>query len=194
VFFSRGNNASASILVSHRQGLHWSKPTLAPFSGSWCDMEPSVSPDGTYLIFVSNRPAKAGDAVLDGRWSNKDHPGLGGNLWRVEIKASGYGEPVRLPDQVNLGSSVFAPAIFADGSLLFMSPDAQTNRFQLWRSAFTGGAYQPAERVPFAQRDATECDAAVSADGSFVVFSSTRPPAFSSRARAGARRFTSAPR
>ncbi len=177
VYFSRGNNAGASIVVSHRQGAHWSKPSLAPFSGVWCDMEPSVSPDGKFLIFVSNRPVTAGGAVLDGRWSNKAYPGLGGNLWRVELTASGPSEPVRLPEAVNVGSSVFAPAIFPDGSLLFMSPDAKTNRFQLWRSTLVNGAYQPAERVAFAQPDATECDPAVSPDGRYVVFSSTRAPA-----------------
>jgi len=46
-----------TILVSHRRGDTWSEPEVAPFSGRWGDAEPAIAPDGSFLIFASNRPA-----------------------------------------------------------------------------------------------------------------------------------------
>ena len=52
-----------------------------PFSGEWPDSSPAMSPDGSYLVFESNRPAiprtsdsKEGEAL----------PGVISNLWRVD--------------------------------------------------------------------------------------------------------------
>ena len=46
-------------------------------------LEPAMAPDGSYLVFASNRPAHAGGSALDGYFNNKPRPGRGGNLWRV---------------------------------------------------------------------------------------------------------------
>jgi hypothetical protein len=40
----------------------------------------------------------------------------------------GWSAPWRLPDDINSGSSTFAPAITRDGSLFFMRPDPATQQ------------------------------------------------------------------
>ena len=57
VVFGRSSAAAAFLLVSHKTEHGWSDPKIAPFSGQWLDIEPAISPDGSYLIFASNRPA-----------------------------------------------------------------------------------------------------------------------------------------
>ena len=176
VYFHRsGPSMRGSILVSHRQNGVWSKPVVASFSGRWQDIEPAMAPDGSYLIFSSNRPVVAGGKVLDGSWNSQHYPGGGGNLWRVDRVGAGWGEPRRLPDVINSDSSVFSPAVAADGSLYFMKPVQDTGKFHLFRSAFRNGRYEPPMAVSFSAADSvSDVDPAVAADESFLVFSSRR--------------------
>src|SRR5215510_11778084 len=101
VYFGRSSRAGSTILVSHLRNGRWSHPEIATFSGEWSDMEPAMSPDGSFLIFVSNRPANGAGKPLDGFFNGKAFPGQGGNLWRVDRVGDGWGKPVRLPNSVN---------------------------------------------------------------------------------------------
>lgn len=176
VYFHRSGPAFYGvILVAHQRNGVWSKPEIASFSGSWSDIEPAMAPDGSYLVFSSNRPVAPGGAVLNGCWNSQHFAGGGGNLWRVDRKGTGWGEPWRLPDVINSDSSVFSPAVTADGTLYFMKPVGDTGRFHLFRSAYRGGTYAAPVAVPFAGPDSvSDVDPAVAADESFLVFSSKR--------------------
>jgi Tol biopolymer transport system component len=174
VYFTRGNSEVSTILVSHRRGARWTEPTVAPFSGEWSDMEPAMAPDGSYLVFVSNRPAQQGAAPLDGRWGGKTFPRGGGNLWRVNRKDNAWSAPVRLPDTINASTSTFAPSIVRNGSIYFMRPDDDGNRFHVVRSPWTDGAFQPPVAVSFNDPAGGDVDPAVAPDESYAVFSSSR--------------------
>ena len=175
VFFTRANANQSVILESHLIKRQWSPPVIAPFSGVWRDLEATMAPDGSYLIFASNRPVTAGGPPLDGHYNGSIQQAGGGNLWRVDRTAHGWGAPRRLPDIVNPGPSVFSPSIAGDGSLYFMQPDGPKGRFHLYRSQLTAGSYQSPVRVSFsAAPDTGDYDPAVAPDESFLVFSSGR--------------------
>jgi WD40-like Beta Propeller Repeat len=176
VYFYRGGSALGRvILVSHWQNGKWSTPVIAPFSGQWRDIEPAMAPDGSYMIFASNRPATPGGKALNGFYSSRLVPLGGGNLWRADREGNSWGEPYRLPDIINSDSSVFAPAITADGSLYFMKPVADTGRFHIYRSAYRNGRYEPPLLVSFTIGDSiSDVDPAVSPDDSFLIFGSGR--------------------
>lgn len=177
VWFSRSDAARSTILESHRDGERWSTPSPASFSGRWKDMEPAMSPDGRFLVFVSNRPADGEGAPLDGFFMGKSFPGGGGNLWRVERTADGWGAPVRLPEIVNADPSTFAPSVAADGSLWFMRPVDGGRRFRLYRAPWHDGRFEPPQPLPFSDGSTNDVDPAVAPDESFVIFGSSRPPA-----------------
>ena len=176
VYFHRGSSALGRvILVSHRRNGQWSAPDIASFSGQWRDIEPAMAPDGSYLIFASNRPAVPGGKALNGFYNSRLAPQGGGNLWRVDRKGDDWSEPYRLPDMVNSDSSVFSPAITADGSLYFMKPVGDTGRFHIYRSAYRNGQYEKPIVVSFSLADSvTDWDPVVSPDESFLVFGSGR--------------------
>ncbi|MEP6617789.1 MAG: hypothetical protein ABJE47_00680 [bacterium] len=170
IYFSR----EGSILVSHRRGAGWSRPEIAPFSGQWRDTEPAISPDGSVLIFASSRPIADGGGALDGSWGGQTYKGRGGNLWRVQRHGSSWGTPIRLPDVVNRGTAIFAPAIVADQSLYFMEA-TMTTKFHLLRSQYRDGRYE--EPVPLAFTGPwSDVDPVVAPDESFMIFPSNRPP------------------
>jgi hypothetical protein len=177
VVFTRGRGADRHLVVAHRQGSAWSTPTPAPFSPRWMDIEPVMAPDGSYLVFASNRPAHGEGAALDGQWGGKAWPGRGGNLWRVDRIGAGWSTPRRLPDVVNADSSTFSPALAGDGSVYFMRADPASGAFRLYRSRFVQGGYAAAQPLALGGGAAhSDYDPAVAPDASFLVFSSDRAP------------------
>jgi len=136
-----------------------------------------MAPDGSYLLFISNRPASGAGRPLDGFYDGAARPAAGGNLWRVDRTTHGWGEPHRLPEVVNSNTSIYSPSIASDGSVYFMQPTGAKTRFHLFRSQFSHGAFLPAVEVPVgAGDDVGDFDPAVAPDESFMVFSSTRLP------------------
>lgn len=174
VYFGRSSAAASFILVSQQAGSGWSKPTVAPFSGQWLDMEPAMAPDGSYVVFVSNRPAKPGAAPLDGAINGVVQPGKGANLWRVDRIAGGWSRPMRLPDVVNASPSTYAPSVAANGDLYFMRPDDRTSRFRIFVARRMGQGYEAPVALPFSDGQNTDVDPAVAPDQSFIVFGSGR--------------------
>jgi WD40-like Beta Propeller Repeat len=175
VYFSRANNSASTIMASRMVGGHWSAPEIAGFSGQWSDFEPTMAPDGSFLIFASNRPADGRGKALDGEFNGKTFVAGGGNLWRVDRRGSEWLAPQRLPDEVNSGTAVFSPSIAADGSLYFMRPDSRSGIFHLLRSQYRSGHYLPPEPVVLGDADTEEVDPAVAPDESFLVYSANHP-------------------
>jgi Tol biopolymer transport system component len=177
VYFSRSEGPHSTILVSREIAGQWSTPATAPFSGHWSDMEPSMSPDGRFLVFISNRPGTTGGKPLDGYFMGRRFPEGGGNLWMATRTADGWSAPVRLPDIINASDSTFAPSLAADGTLYFMRPADDPKHFRLFRAACVDGVYRQPEPLPFSDGTVTDVDPAVAPDQSFLVFGSSRAPA-----------------
>jgi Tol biopolymer transport system component len=173
VYFGRSNAEQSVILVSRREANgQWETPQVAPFSGEWNDMEPAMAPDGSFLVFVSDRPDGEARKPVEGFFNGK--PQKGGRLWRVARNGEHWSAPVLLPTAVNTGTSIFAPSVANDGSLYFMTTDAVTGRFRLYRSQFRSGGYESAIALPFSDGSVSDVDPAVAPDESFLIFGSGR--------------------
>jgi len=163
VVFGSGPGPNSTLLISHSTKAGWSQPSVAPFSGEWNDQQPAMSPDGAFLVFVSNRPLAAGD---------KTHPG--GHLWRVARQGAGWGEPTHLGAAVNATNAIFAPSVAGDGSLYFIRKAQPSEPFHIWRSQYRDGQYQEAAPVSFGVTGNQEVDPAVAPDESFLVFAAAK--------------------
>jgi len=170
VYFMRGTD-SFTLVASHRVDGHWSTPKAAPFSGRWRDLDPAMAPDGSYLLFVSNRPARPGGAPIDETHAGQRRAGQGMNLWRVDRRGDGWDTPVRLPDIVNHCSTTFAPSVAADGSIYFIGCAAPDDSLRLMRAVYRNGRYQTPYVVKLGEEDAQIRDPAIAPDRSFIVVS-----------------------
>ena len=165
LFFDRTNSQWTGILASRRAGATWSKPELAPFSGTHTDQQPSFSPDGSYLLFVSSRLAADGS-------------GGASHIYRVDRTRGGWSAPVELPRQVNISKRVFKPSVAANGDVYFMA-DVEAGvggapKWRLYRArAMAGGmGFSPAEPLSFSRIGDGDVDPYVAPDQSFLIFSS----------------------
>ncbi|RUL77573.1 TolB family protein [Dyella choica] len=176
VFFTHRDGAITIMMATLHNG-RWSQPQVAPFSGQWRDIEPAMAPDGSYLVFVSNRPVKAGDAPLTGFFGGRSQPGAGGNIWRVDRKGDGWGEPVRLPDSINSNSAIYSPAVAGDGSIYFNQPDPLTRKSHVYRAQAKRNGFETPVALSISDGSHPGYDVAVAPDESFLVFSANRVPA-----------------
>jgi Tol biopolymer transport system component len=183
VYFTRRNRSGGMILVSRLVAGTWSEPQIASFSGEWNDLEPTMAPDGSFLVFASNRPIAVGGKAIDGNYNGQNVPAGGGNLWRVNRKNNAWGDPYRLPTTINQGTATFSPSVTADGSIYFMQPDPKTGYFHLYRSQHQGDTYLPAIRVEVGTDQSEDVDPAVSPDERYLVYSSNQPADHSAKLR-----------
>ena len=153
-----------AVMLASRTPAGWSAPRIAPFSGQWMDAQPTLAPDGSALVFVSNRPLAEGDAK---------HPA--GNLWRVERHGDDWGVPQHLPAVVNRGPSIWGPSVAADGSLYFMDRVGGNGPFKLWRAQAQGGTWLAPVLQQLGDPAMQQVDPTVAPDESFIVFSTKHP-------------------
>ena len=169
VFFDRSNGPHKTIMVSHRVNGHWSRPQVAGFSGHWFDQDPLVAPNGSYVLFNSDRPVQpGGKPLVQDYFVGGVAPGS--NIWRVDRRGKGWGAAVWLGPVVNDDVFVDFASVAADGSLYFIRWDKRAKLMHTWRSRYRDGSYLPPERAGLGDPDVSTHDPAVAPDQSFIVF------------------------
>jgi hypothetical protein len=170
VFFDRSEGSHKTIMISHRTNGHWSQPKRASFSGQWFDQDPVVAPDGSYLLFNSDRPVRPGGKPLTQKYFGGGVIAPGANLWRVDRTGDGWSSPVWLGPAINNDAFIDFASIAGDGTLYFQRWNAAGHAMQFWRSASKNGAYQPPERVILGAPAQSLHDPSIAKDQSFIVF------------------------
>lgn len=169
VFFDRSKGKHKTIMVAHRSGGRWSAPQVASFSGHWFDQDPIVAPDGSYLLFDSNRPTHPGGQPLRENYFVGGE-GPGSNIWRVDRAGDHWGKPHWLGPVVNDDVFIDFASIAADGTLYFIRWDQKDRIMHIMRSDYRGGSYQPAVLAGIGSPAVSQHDPAVAPDQSFMVF------------------------
>ncbi|NKB88972.1 MAG: hypothetical protein GKS06_12205 [Acidobacteria bacterium] len=149
-----------ALYTAHREGRGWSEPQLLPFAGRYMDYEPTVTADGTLMVFNSQRP------YPDGRISERN------DLWMSENGRDGWGEPRRIDAISTFEHEESYSSLMADRTLVFSAgrplPNGEID-FDIYVSEYVDG-YQPATRLPVSTDRYGEGDTLVSQDGSYLIF------------------------
>jgi len=125
----------SAILVARRVDGVWSAPEVAPFSGRYRDLEPTVSPDGRRLFFASFRPD-------DGEGPPEEEP----DIWVVDRGETGWGPPRPLGPPVNSEGEEYFPSVTRDGTLYFTRRTTDGDE-AIYRAELRDGAYLEPERL-----------------------------------------------
>ncbi|MES2826820.1 MAG: OmpA family protein [Bacteroidota bacterium] len=98
------------IYMSHKEGNSWGEPFNlgSKVNSQYWDSQPAISPDGSTLYFVSNRPG-----------------GLGSyDIWKSTLQSDGYwGQAVNLGPAINTPYDEHTPFMHPDGQTLYFSSD-----------------------------------------------------------------------
>ena len=155
-------NIFSSILQLTKTGKKW-KVELAPFSGTYGDIEPTFSPDGNTLYFASNRPLQKDSAVKDF------------DIWKTEKQNGIWSEPVNLGAPINTDANEFYPAVTQNGKLYFTATykEKAIGKEDIWMSRLENGIYSTPIALPETVNSILyEFNAFVSPDDSYIIFTS----------------------
>ncbi len=149
-----------AIFQSIWMGHQWGYPELLPFSGTFKDYEPTISPDGKYLFFNSNRPQQG------------SKPEVKNNMWYVERKGNNWSEPQNLPRINTPGQEESYPTMTMDGQLIIMKEDMTDAgvRYDLYETVFNGASTKSGVKVLADDQGSCFGDPAISPDGSYMLF------------------------
>jgi Tol biopolymer transport system component len=146
----------------------WCSAHIAAFSGGCVDGCPSFSPDGSGLLFASNRLDP--ECVAQGTPNELD-------IWVVQREGSSWSRPVRLGESVNSEGREYCPTMTSDGTLYFDGEGGGLGgSYGLYCSSFVDSTFTARRSLPAAlQSKHPDFSMCVAPDGTYLVFASFRP-------------------
>ena len=167
VIFTKFSPPRMTLMTSTFVDGGWSAPVALPFSGTFRDLDPSFSPDGTRLYFSSWRPR---DASTNDTTNASD-------TWYVDRVGNGWGTPVRLADPANSTDVDMFPSVTQQGVLYFDSFRSQPRRRLVYRAAPRGdGTYgTPVALDTTINADSGASNLFVDPQEQYVIFAAARP-------------------
>jgi hypothetical protein len=159
IFYSLmiGNNL-AKIVSRKLVNGKWQPAEEMPFSGSYHDIEPALSPDGNKLFFVSTRE-------LTGN-GTKDH-----DIWVSTRTTGGWSAPTNLGAPVNTSQDEYYPSVAASGTLYWTANYANGKGDEdIWYATTTPSGYAVPKLLPF-NTYLDEFNAFVDPDEKFILYS-----------------------
>lgn len=135
---ANGDFSYYTILETSLTNGRWTEPRVPAFSGRWSDADPHLSPDGSKLFFISNRP-------LTGDTPREEH-----DIWVVERQTGGrWGAPRNLGAPVNRdGATEWSPSVARNGNLYFGTVrDGGKGGNDLYLARWTGDRYVEPENL-----------------------------------------------
>ncbi len=151
------------ISSSSKTGDEWGAPMIAPFSGTYKDMEPFLSPDGLRLYFVSNRP------LHDSISKTKDF-----DIWYVErlSETTAWSQPINMGEPINSEHNEFYPAVAENGNFYYTGDRPESKgEDDIFFSEFKNGTYsEPISLNESINTKGYEYNAYISKKDSYLIF------------------------
>lgn len=149
------------IIYMKQEKGKWSKPEVVSFTGKYSDLEPAFSSDGKKLFFVSNRPL-----------SGNEEPKKDYDIWFVERKGSGWGEPQNPGPPLNSTANEFYPSVTKSGAIYFCSRlKGSIGGEDIFKSKLIDGKYTEPENLGEAiNTKGEEFNAFVAPDESYIIY------------------------
>src|SRR5436190_15659809 len=154
-----GRGLISVIMHTKKANGIWNTPEVASFSGIYNDLEPTFSPDGTKLFFVSNR-------ALTNEAKAKDY-----DIWFVTKGNGEWSQPQNIGAPVNSEKDEFYPSLTKHGDIYFTRA-VEGREEDILFCRFSNGKYQTAEALPDSINSFNdEFNAFIDPDEQFIILS-----------------------
>lgn len=154
----------STIMVTRRgPSGGWTTPEPVPFSADapFRDVEPFITPDGSRLLFVSDRP------LPDDRVTTEGH-----HIWAVPRTGDGWGTPTPLPAPILSEGDQYFPSLTRNGTLYYTAEISGKPGNWIFRSDPLDGGWSEPELLPdTVNAGRTRFNACIAADESALVLS-----------------------
>lgn len=161
----KGNPDAGGLFVSKMIGTEWTVPQMlgeTVNSKKYHEPSASISADGKYIYFVSNRK---------GTFGEKD-------IWRSEKEASGdWGKAENIGPSINTEYDEESPFIHPDGKTLYFSSKGHSSMggYDIFKSVFENGQWSKPENIGFpVNTPGDDLHFVLTADGKNGYFTSSR--------------------
>jgi hypothetical protein len=157
---SLGNYAINTILYTKLFDGKWTEPEVASFAENpkQMNLEPCISADGKKFFFVSNR-----------KIVQKGEAGRNTDIYVMDRKGDGWGEPYDLGAPVNSDAPEFFPSVAKNGNIYFTREGSEGSS-NIYRSKYIDGKYQEPEKLPEQVNCGKEhFNAFISPDESYII-------------------------
>jgi len=152
-----------TIMVSKLINGDWTSPEPGPIPGDYREIDPLITPDGTKILFCTNRPANEGDPVT----RNMD-------MWMIEREGQSWGEPIYLGEDVNTEGQDWFPTVARSGKLYFSPWIGDESNIHV--STQKDGKYQEGKKLgDQINSESLDYDPFIAPDESYLIFCSNRP-------------------
>jgi len=167
-YFNARHRENWAIFLTEEVDGQWTRPKPLPFTSDYTDRDFTMSPDGTKIIFGSNRPR----SESAGKSKSLD-------IFMTERLASGgWSDPRNIGDPVNTTRNENYPSMALNGNLYFFThKEVGFGGCDIYVSNYVDGRYQPPENLGGAiNSEQHDWDAIIAPDESFLIFSSKDRP------------------
>lgn len=155
-----------TIMVSKLKSGKWTTPEPAPIPGTYREIDPLITPDGSAILYCTNRPVNEEDSVT----RNMD-------MWMIKRDGDSWGSPIYLGAEVNTKGQDWFPTMTESGTLYFSPWIGDVSNIHT--STMKDGRYQKGKKLDdMVNSNSLDYDPFISPDESFLIFCSDRPNGF----------------
>jgi len=140
--YADSTTGGSDIYTIRKTVGQWSTPEPATaLNSNWWEAHPAISPDGSTIVFASNREAADPDAGVSGYRTS--------DLWlSVRTAGGNWSAPARMPGPVNSSFSEISPCFDSGGDLYFATDRFEGQGFEIVRCRRTADGWSEPQPLP----------------------------------------------